>query len=110
VALDPCMVFFDEPSAGLDPIVVAVIDDLILDFVKKLDITAVVITHELSSAFRIADRMIMLHQGKIVVEGTPDEIRNSTDPLVQQFINGRPDGPIPRNASRKDYLTDIMED
>lgn len=109
VALDPRIVFFDEPSAGLDPIAVAVIDELILDFVKKLGITAVVITHELKSAFRIADRMIMLHQGKIVRCGTPEAIQSSDDPLIQQFINGQPDGPIPRTASRKDYLTDIME-
>ena len=109
-ALDPQILFFDEPSAGLDPIVVAVIDELILDFARKLGVTCVVITHELSSAFRIADRIIMLHMGKIVREGTPDEIRNSDDPLVQQFINGLPDGPIPRNLSRKDFLVDIMEE
>lgn len=109
VALDPRIVFFDEPSAGLDPIAVAVIDELILDFVKMLGITAVVITHELKSAFRIANRMIMLHQGKIIRTGTPDEIQSSDDPLTQQFINGNPDGPIPRTVARKDYLQDIME-
>ncbi len=109
MALDPRMLFFDEPSAGLDPIAVAVIDELILDFAKKMDMTCMVITHELSSAFRIADRIIMLHQGKILREGTRDEIRESSDPLVHQFINGLPDGPIPRTMSRKDYITDIME-
>lgn len=109
VALDPDIVFFDEPSAGLDPIVVAVVDELILNF-ARMGITTVVITHELASAFRIADRIIMLHQGKIVRQGTCEEIRNSQDPLVQQFINGNPDGPIPRTVSRKDLITDIMED
>ena len=109
MALDPQIVFFDEPSAGLDPIAIAVIDELILDFSKKMGITCVVITHELTSAFRIADRIIMLHQGKIVREGTAEKIQNSKDPLVQQFINGSPDGPIPRTMSRKDYLVDILE-
>ncbi len=109
VALDPSIVFFDEPSAGLDPIVISVIDELILDFSRKMGLTCVVITHELNSAFRIADRIIMLHQGMIIREGTREEIQNSTDPLVQQFINGRPDGPIPRTLSRTDYITDILE-
>lgn len=109
MALDPKIVFFDEPSAGLDPIVVAVVDELILDFAKKMNITCVVITHELSSAFRIADYMIMLHKGKIIREGGKEEIRNSTDPLVQQFIQGSPDGPIPRTISRKDFIEDILE-
>lgn len=109
MALDPRMLFFDEPTAGLDPIAMAVIDELILDFAKKMDMTCLVITHELTSAFRIADRIIMLHQGRIVREGTREEIRDSNDPLVHQFINGLPDGPIPRTMSRKDYITDIME-
>lgn len=109
VALDPKMVFFDEPSAGLDPIAMAVIDELIGDFAKKLGITCVVITHELTSAFRIADRIVLLHQGKIIREGSKEAIRHSDDPLVSQFINGRPDGPIPRTVSGKDYIKDILE-
>ena len=109
VALDPQIVFFDEPSAGLDPIVISVIDELILDFANKMDLTCVVITHELASAFRIADRIVMLHQGRIYREGTPAEIKISGDPLLDQFIHGRPDGPIPRTVSRTDYLTDILE-
>lgn len=109
IALDPRMLFFDEPSAGLDPIVTAVVDELILDFSKKMGMTCVVITHDLTSAFRIADRIILLHQGKIVREGSKDAILNADDALVQQFIHGRPDGPIPRTISSKDYLSDIME-
>ncbi len=109
MALDPQIVFFDEPSAGLDPIAIAVVDELIKEFSKKMGMTCVVITHELTSAFRIADRIVMLHQGKIVREGTAEEIKNSSDPLVKQFINGNPDGPIPRTMSRKDYVTDILE-
>jgi phospholipid/cholesterol/gamma-HCH transport system ATP-binding protein len=109
VALDPKILFFDEPSAGLDPIAVAVIDELILDFSRKMGIACVVITHEIESAFRIADKILILHQGKIVRVGSPEEIRNSDDPLVRQFINGLPDGPIPRTMSETDFLTDIME-
>jgi phospholipid/cholesterol/gamma-HCH transport system ATP-binding protein len=108
VALDPRMVFFDEPSAGLDPIVIAMVDELIQDFSRKLGITCVVITHELSSAFRIADRIIMLHEGKIVHEGSRDEVRNSKDPLVHQFIEGRTDGPISKTSGESDYISDIM--
>jgi len=89
VALDPQIVFFDEPSAGLDPIVIAMVDELIRDFSEKMGITCVVITHELASAFRIADRIIMLHQGKIVHDGTPDDFRNSKDQRVRQFVTGR---------------------
>ena len=109
MALDPRIVFFDEPSAGLDPITIAVIDELIIDFAKKMGVTCVVITHELTSAFRIADRIIMLHHGKIVREGDVACIRNSDDPLVRQFMSGSPDGHIPRTAGSTDYLTDILE-
>lgn len=91
IAMDPAIVYYDEPGAGLDPIVLGVIDKLIGDLSKKLGITSVVVTHEMGSAFRIADRMSVLHQGRILQVGTPDEIRNSEDPYVQQFIHGLPD-------------------
>lgn len=90
IAMDPTIVYYDEPGAGLDPIVLAVIDRLIMDLSKKLGITSVVVTHEMGSAFRIADRMAMLHQGRILQVGTPEEIRHSPDPYVQQFIHGTP--------------------
>lgn len=108
LALDPDIVFYDEPSAGLDPIVSAVIDELMMDLANKLGITSIVITHELDSAFKIADYMVMLYKGRVVAQGTPDEIRNSTDPIVQQFIHGRPDGPVPRRLSSKDYGEDLL--
>ncbi len=104
IALDPEMVFYDEPSAGLDPVVSAVIDELILDLKRKIGITSVVVTHHMDSAFKIADKMVMLYQGRVLAYGTPDEIRNSTDPVVQQFINGSADGPIPYRTSRDLYL------
>jgi phospholipid/cholesterol/gamma-HCH transport system ATP-binding protein len=108
IALDPKIVFYDEPSAGLDPIVVGVIDKLMMDLSKAMGITSLVVTHEMQSVFRIADMIVMLHRGRIVAQGTPDEIRNSPDPLVQQFITGAPDGPIPLRMSEKDYAEDIL--
>ncbi|HEY7495319.1 MAG TPA: ABC transporter ATP-binding protein [Candidatus Tectomicrobia bacterium] len=108
IALDPKIVFYDEPSAGLDPIVSGVIDTLMVDLTRKMGITSVVVTHDMASAFRIADHMIMLHRGRIVASGTPDEIRQSDNPLVQQFITGAPDGPIPLRLSQKDYQADIL--
>ncbi len=108
IALDPEVIFYDEPGAGLDPIVAGVIDKLIMDLSGKLGVASVVVTHEMESAFRIAHRMIMLYEGRIVAQGTPEEIRNSTDPLVRQFIRGEPDGPIPLRRSRVDYETDLL--
>lgn len=104
IALDPELVFYDEPSAGLDPVVSAVIDELILDLNAKMGITSVVVTHHMDSAFKIADKMVMLYQGRVLARGTPDEIRNSADPIVQQFIRGSADGPIPLKTSRELYL------
>ncbi len=99
IALDPAIVFYDEPSAGLDPVMIGVIDKLIMDLTSKLGITSVVITHEMPSIFRIADEVMMLFKGRFVFRGTPEQLRRSTDPLVRQFINGDPEGPI--NAPRQ---------
>src|SRR5881227_489455 len=100
LALDPELLFSDEPTSGLDPIMTAVVDELTLNLTKGTHMTAVVVSHDMTSAFRIATRMIMLGHGSIVAEGTPDEIRNSANPEVQQFIHGRADGPIPLNLSQ----------
>ena len=109
IALDPKIVFYDEPSAGLDPISIGVIDKLIMDLSKKMGITSVVVTHEIPSAMRISDKIIMLFKGKIIAEGTPEEIRNSNDPKVIQFIEGSPDGPIPFSKSLTDYGEELKE-
>ncbi len=108
IALDPEILFYDEPTAGLDPIMAGVIDALIMDLSHKLGVTSVVVTHDMHSAFRIADRIVMLYQGKLIADGTVDEIRNSADQRVIQFINGAPDGPIPLHMSRTDYVDDLM--
>ena len=80
LALDPDLLFCDEPTAGLDPVMTAVIDTLTVDLTKKLGLSAVVVTHDMTSAFRIATQMIFLFEGKVLAAGTPDEIKNNPDP------------------------------
>lgn len=94
IAMDPEIVFYDEPSAGLDPVVCAVVDNLILDLSKKLLLTSVVVTHNMESVFRIADRVAMLHEGRVLEIGPPSQIKESKNAIVQQFIHGQIDGPI----------------
>ena len=108
VALDPEILFYDEPTAGLDPIATGVTDELIRDLSKKLGVTSVVVTHDMGSAFRIADRMAMLYRGELIALGTSAEIRSSEDPRVKQFIEGLADGPIPLRQSSKDYAADLL--
>jgi phospholipid/cholesterol/gamma-HCH transport system ATP-binding protein len=103
LALDPELLFSDEPTSGLDPIMTAVVDQLTLKLTRGTGMTAVVVTHDMTSAFRIATRMIMLGHGSIIAQGTPDEIRNSPNPEVQQFIHGEPDGPVPLNLSQDEH-------
>lgn len=94
IALDPDIVFYDEPTSGLDPVVGGIIDRLIKDLSAKLMITSVVVTHDMQSVFEIADRIAMLHKGRIVEVGTLQEIRVSRNPFIAQFIHGSPEGPI----------------
>src|SRR5919197_1450237 len=101
--LEPELLFSDEPTSGLDPIMTAVIDELTLKLTHGTHMTAVVVSHDMTSAFRIATRMIMLGHGGIMAQGTPDEIRASSNPEVQQFIKGEPDGPIPLNLSQEEH-------
>lgn len=108
IALDPTILFSDEPTSGLDPVMTAVVDTLTLDLVHKLGMTAVVVTHDMTSAFRIASKMIMLFQGKIIAQGTPDEIRSSDNPILKQFVDGQADGPIPLRLSKGDYLKHLI--
>ena len=104
IALDPKIIFYDEPTAGLDPVMTGVVDKLAIDFTKKLDLTSVVVTHDMGSVFRIADRIVMLHQGNILQIGTPDEIKHSKNPIIQQFITGAAEGPISFEQKGDDYL------
>lgn len=109
IALDPEIVFYDEPSAGLDPVVTAMVDKLIVDLSKELSITSLVVTHDMNSVFRIADRIAMLHKGKVRQVGTKDEIRNSTDDYVRQFISGSPEGPMNISATEEGYLEELTK-
>ncbi len=109
LALDPEIVFYDEPTSGLDPVVTGVISQLIVDLSKRMGITSVVVTHDTGSAFKISDKMVVLFRGRVVAEGAPKQIQESTDPLVQQFIHGSPDGPIPLRQSSRDYLEDLLD-
>ncbi len=88
VVLRPKVVLYDEPTTGLDPIRADVINELILKFKQQLDVTSIVVTHDLASAFKVADHMVMLHEGQVVLEGTPEEMRQSTNPVVQRFLRG----------------------
>ena len=109
IALDPCMLFYDEPSAGLDPVTSHEIDVLIRDLNRKLGVTSVVVTHEMDSAFRIADRMVLLDRGKFIVSGTPAEMEASTDPLVRQFVHGLLDGPLTDRRQADGYENDLLK-
>lgn len=91
---DPKTILYDEPTTGLDPINADVINELILEMQEQLKVTSVVVTHDMVSAYKVANRIAMLHDGKIIAVGTPDEIKNSKDPLVKQFITGSAHGPI----------------
>jgi phospholipid/cholesterol/gamma-HCH transport system ATP-binding protein len=101
LAMDPEILFFDEPSAGLDPIIAAGIDELILKLKNAFQITILVVTHELASAFLIADRMILIDKGNIVANGTPEELRASQHPRVRQFLDRVPE---PEINDEIDYL------
>ena len=100
VATDPDIVLLDEPTTGLDPIMGAVIDELIVDTVKRLGSTAVAITHDMASAGRIADRAAMLYRGRIVWEGPGERLMTSGVPVVEQFTHGRSEGPISMELRR----------
>ena len=101
LAMDPEVLFFDEPSAGLDPIIAAGLDDLILKLKKAFHMTILVVTHELASAFLIADHMILLDKGYIVASGTPQDLMQSKVPRVRQFLDRVPE---PELAAEIDYL------
>ncbi len=109
IAMDPEIVFYDEPTAGLDPIVAAVIDKLIVDLSKKLLITSVVVSHDMSSIFRIADRVAMLHLGKVLEVGTPEQIKKSENKIVQQFIRGETEGPVNFIDKGDESLNDLVQ-
>ena len=94
LVLDPELLLLDEPSAGLDPVIASVIDELIISLSEKSKVTSITATHEMDSAFRIATRMAMLYQGTIIKEAKPEEFKHSKNPVVAQFVSGSTEGPI----------------
>ena len=88
------MILYDEPTTGIDPIMGDSINDLIIELHNKLKVTAIAVTHDMTSAYKIGDRMAMLYNGKIIAAGTPEEIKSTKDPVVHQFITGAGKGPI----------------
>jgi phospholipid/cholesterol/gamma-HCH transport system ATP-binding protein len=107
LAMDPEILFFDEPSAGLDPIIAAGVDELILDLKKAFHMTIIVVTHELASAFLIADRMVLIDKGNVVAIGPTMEMRASTQPRVRQFLDRVAE---PEVSQELDYLQMLTED
>ena len=114
MALDPEILFYDEPSAGLDPVTSAAIDELIMDFSRKLQVTSIVVTHEMDSAFRIADRMVMLDKGRVMMTGTRQEFEALRDAprgsleshdqkLLHQFLNGDSTGPLTDSEGMSEF-------
>ena len=91
IATRPKYILYDEPTTGLDPVTTAVIDEMIVRMSEELNVTGVVISHDMKSAFRISDRIAMLYDGSVRIDGTPDEVRASDDPIVKGFIEGRPE-------------------
>jgi phospholipid/cholesterol/gamma-HCH transport system ATP-binding protein len=106
LALDPEIVFFDEPSAGLDPVTAAGIDALLLKLKQAFDVTQVVVTHELESAYAIADRLALIHEGRVLIVDEPDVVRRSQDPLVRRFLDRQP---VPDDGGTKfrQFLDDL---
>ena len=94
VVMNPSVVLYDEPTTGLDPIMADVINELIMELQRELEITSVVVTHDMKSAYKVGDHIAMLHGGKIIFSGTPDEVRSAELPIVRQFVEGRAEGPI----------------
>ncbi len=94
IAMDPQYVLYDEPTTGLDPIMADIINELIIRLNEQLDVTTIVVTHDMVSAYKVADRIVMLHRGVIMFDGTPAEIKNTDNKVVRQFIEGRAEGPI----------------
>ncbi len=94
ILVRPQIMLYDEPTTGVDPIMGDSINDLIIELHTKLNVTSIAVTHDMTSAYKIADRIAMLYNGKIVADGTPDQIKNTVDPVVKQFITGAGTGPI----------------
>jgi phospholipid/cholesterol/gamma-HCH transport system ATP-binding protein len=95
IAVDPEIILYDEPTSGLDPVTSEAINELILEMQKKLSVTSIVVTHDMQSAYKVANRIAMIYDGKIIGLGTPEEIKRSQNPYIRQFVTGSVEGPMP---------------
>jgi phospholipid/cholesterol/gamma-HCH transport system ATP-binding protein len=107
VAIDPMLVLYDEPFAGLDPISLGVVGQLIRKLNDALGVTSVVVTHDVYESLKIVDYLYFVSEGRIIARGTPDEVRESTDPFVRQFVDGEPDGPVPFHYPAAPYAEEL---
>ena len=107
IALDPMLVMYDEPFAGLDPISLGVIGQLIRKLNDALGITSVVVTHDVYESLKIVDYLYFVSAGRVIAQGTADEVRHSTDPFVRQFVDGDPDGPVAFHYPARPYAEDL---
>ena len=107
VALDPMLVLYDEPFAGLDPISLGVVGQLIRQLNDALGSTSIVVTHDVYESLKIVDYMYFVSAGRIIAQGTPAEVRVSTDPFVRQFVDGAPDGPVPFHYPARPYADEF---
>jgi phospholipid/cholesterol/gamma-HCH transport system ATP-binding protein len=107
VVLDPMLVLYDEPFAGLDPIALAVIGELVRTLNDALGATSIIVSHDVHECLQLVDYLYFVSEGRIVGQGTPDEIRASTDPFVRQFVHGEPDGPVPFHVPGRPWAVDV---
>ena len=107
ISMDPEILFYDEPTTGLDPIMAGVVNKLIMDL-KKVGVTSLVITQDMNCARRVADRVALLKDGRVYRACTLEELRSTDDPVIRQFVDGLPDGPIPLKMSNTDYTRDLV--
>lgn len=99
LCIKPKIIFYDEPTTGVDPIAADAINSLIIELSHKLNVTSIVVTHDMNSAYKVADSIAMFYHGRVIAEGRPDEIRNTRHPVVRQFIHGEAHGPITDNEN-----------
>jgi phospholipid/cholesterol/gamma-HCH transport system ATP-binding protein len=107
IALDPMLIMYDEPFAGLDPISLGVVGQLIRKLNDALGITSVVVTHDVYESLKIVDYLYFVSEGRIISQGTPEEVRHSSDPFVRQFVDGAPDGPVPFHYPARPYADEL---
>ena len=107
IALDPMLVLYDEPFAGLDPISLGVVGQLIRELNDALGITSVVVTHDVYESLKIVDYLYFVSEGRIIAQGTPEEVHASADPFVRQFVDGAPDGPVPFHYPAPTYADEL---